>query len=110
MKNLLISSIGVTCLLLSTSLLAWIVPCDQTNLPRCEASCDNAGGAIIEDPKGDKWCQIPYQIATDLSGGPSPTDPRIRTLAEGGLLVDKIQPDDAIGIKPVERKRQPAKL
>jgi hypothetical protein len=83
-KKTVLVLLTISLLVISTEAKAWLVPCDGSDLPRCQTACENAGGTIVTNPyDGSKWCKIPYRI------GASSSDPNAATLAKGGFNLKK---------------------
>lgn len=85
MKHVLALSLFTLSLaMLSTPALAWLVPCDGGDLPRCEKACSDASGTLVTNPNdGSKWCKIPYRISSTSK------DPVAGVLAKGGYDLKK---------------------
>lgn len=70
---------------------AWLVRCNPAK--DCKEACDNAGGTIVVDNKGDDWCKIPSAVGGASQDGtglaPIGSIPRstIEALTEGGMDV-----------------------
>jgi hypothetical protein len=84
MKKTVLGLLTISLLAVSTEAKAWLVPCDGSDLPRCQTACDNAGGTIVTNPNdGSKWCKIPYRVGSNSS------NPNAAILAEGGFNLKK---------------------